>query len=105
MLASKHSQLEGSASLKGPKGQKRPADVIGNAIKVARIAMVRNRGQPGPDRQVAWKPGREGAGEGANTEAARRNCTHRRASPLGEEALSSLFLGIISYLDIVLYLF
>ena len=23
---------------KGPKGQKRPADVIGNAIKVARIA-------------------------------------------------------------------
>jgi len=24
--------------LKGPKGQKRPADVIGNAIKVARIA-------------------------------------------------------------------
>ena len=24
--------------LTGPKGQKRPADVIGNAIKVARIA-------------------------------------------------------------------
>lgn len=24
---------------KGPKGQKRPADVIGNAVKVARIAI------------------------------------------------------------------
>ena len=30
---------------KGPKGQKRPADVIGNAIKVARIAV----GEEGED--------------------------------------------------------
>ena len=29
---------QGKAMPKGPKGQKRPADMIGNAIKVARIA-------------------------------------------------------------------
>ena len=28
----------------GPKGEKRPADVIGNAVKVMRIATVRSSG-------------------------------------------------------------
>jgi hypothetical protein len=31
--------VEKSALPKGPKGQKRPADVIGNAVKVMRIAI------------------------------------------------------------------
>jgi hypothetical protein len=34
---------------KGPKGQKRPADVIGNAIKVARIATGEESEDYGPD--------------------------------------------------------
>jgi hypothetical protein len=34
MLNAKH----GAAMPKGPKGQKRPADVIGNAVKVMKIA-------------------------------------------------------------------
>jgi hypothetical protein len=33
----------------GPKGQKRPADVIGNAIKVARIAIGEEEEDFGPD--------------------------------------------------------
>jgi hypothetical protein len=33
----------------GPKGQKRPADVIGNAIKVARIATGEEEENFGPD--------------------------------------------------------
>lgn len=34
---------------KGPKGQKRPADVIGNAIKVARIATGEETDFPADD--------------------------------------------------------
>ncbi len=34
---------------KGPQGQKRPADVIGNAIKVARIATGEEEEDFGPD--------------------------------------------------------
>lgn len=33
----------------GPKGQRRPADVIGNAIKVARIATGEEEEDFGPD--------------------------------------------------------
>ena len=36
--ANSKSGLRGHAMATGPKGEKRPADVIGNAIKVARIA-------------------------------------------------------------------
>ncbi len=39
---------------KGPKGEKRPADVIGNAIKVARIAT-------GEDDDVAVADGKDAA--------------------------------------------
>jgi hypothetical protein len=31
--------LDGGSMPKGPKGEKRPADVIGNAIKIAKIAI------------------------------------------------------------------
>jgi hypothetical protein len=36
MLTAKHTGVE--AMPKGPKGEKRPADVIGNAVRVMRIA-------------------------------------------------------------------
>jgi hypothetical protein len=40
---------------KGPKGQKRPADVIGNAIKVARIATGEEQEDFGADGAgVTW---------------------------------------------------
>jgi hypothetical protein len=34
---------------KGPKGQKRPADTVANAIKVARIATGEDRDETPPD--------------------------------------------------------
>ena len=52
---------------KGPKGQKRPADVIGNAIKVMRIATGEEvedfggRRRQGQGCAVAGPAGREGA--------------------------------------------
>lgn len=39
---------------KGPKGEKRPADVIGNAIKIARIAT-------GEDEEVLTEDGKDKA--------------------------------------------
>ena len=52
-----------NAMPKGPKGQKRPADVIGNAVKVMRIATgeeqedIARRRRQGPGRQVAGAAG------------------------------------------------
>jgi hypothetical protein len=55
---------------RGPKGEKRPADVIGNAVHVMRIATgeiedtvpyPRERGQR-PRRRGAWPEGRECTG-------------------------------------------
>lgn len=34
---------------RGPKGEKRPADVIGNAVRVMRIATGEIEEDPGPD--------------------------------------------------------
>lgn len=44
---------------KGPKGQKRPADVIGNAIKVAKIATgeIEEELSPSPKRAEGGKKG------------------------------------------------
>src|SRR5215210_7766197 len=47
----------------GPKGQKRPADVIGNAIKVARIATGEEEEEivaPPPKNEAAAELGRKG---------------------------------------------
>jgi hypothetical protein len=43
----------------GPKGQKRPADVIGDAVKVMRIATGEEE-KTGSDR--GWAPRRSGSG-------------------------------------------
>jgi hypothetical protein len=47
---------------KGPQGQKRPADVVSNAIMVARIATgeVEDRVESDPARELARKGGAKG---------------------------------------------
>jgi len=46
---------------KGPKGQKRPADVIGNAILVARIATEESAETPTKDiKEIRSRAGRSG---------------------------------------------
>lgn len=48
---------------KGPKGEKRPADVIGNAVKVARIATGEEQEDTGQDEgkdKAAQAMGRKG---------------------------------------------
>jgi hypothetical protein len=44
---------------KGPKGQKRPADVIGNAVHVMRIATgeIEDKGSKAPERAKGGKKG------------------------------------------------
>jgi hypothetical protein len=64
---------------KGPGGEKRPADVIGAAIKVAKIATgeiaedvgVDGKGQGGRQSRQA---GRQSARRVANKDAAHRDC-------------------------------
>ena len=46
---------------RGPKGEKRPADVIGNAVKVMRIATGEEEEKlPDPDKDYARKGGLKG---------------------------------------------
>jgi hypothetical protein len=46
---------------RGPKGEKRPADVIGNAVKVMRIATGEETEElPDPDKDYARKGGLKG---------------------------------------------
>lgn len=64
----------------GPKGEKRPADVIGNAVKVMRIATGEESEDLGPeDRQEPSRRrvrphGREEARRGHDTRTARGDC-------------------------------
>ena len=73
---------------KGPKGEKRPADVIGNAVKVMRIATGEEEediDQPDPEKnQAAAELGRKGGAARAakmtpeeRTERARKAATKR----------------------------
>lgn len=47
---------------RGPKGEKRPADVIGNAVHVMRIATgeIKESGEADPAMALARKGGRKG---------------------------------------------
>jgi hypothetical protein len=45
---------------KGPQGQKRPADVIGNAVKVMRIATGEETENTDEGKEYARKGGRKG---------------------------------------------
>lgn len=44
----------------GPKGEKRPADVIGNAVKIAKIATGELEDDAEPGKEYARKGGRKG---------------------------------------------
>ena len=48
---------QGRQMTTGPKGQKRPADVIGNATKVARIATGEEDEEVGRTRAKQWLSG------------------------------------------------
>lgn len=51
---------------RGPRGQKRPADVIGNAVKIMRIAT----GEEEEDTETAKESGRKGGLNGGRARAA-----------------------------------
>lgn len=59
---------------KGPKGQKRPADVIGNAVKVMRIATGEESDEPSDDGKdkAAQSLGQRGGEARARTLSAKR---------------------------------
>lgn len=75
---------------KGPKGQKRPADVIGNAVKVMRIATGEEEEDTGQDdgkNKAAVELGRKGGAARAKkltkeqrTEIARKAAARRWAN-------------------------
>ncbi len=65
---------------KGPKGEKRPADVIGTAVKVARIATgeVEDETSPVPKRAEGGKKG--GKARAASLDPQRRREIARKAA-------------------------
>lgn len=65
---------------KGPNGQKRPADVVSNAVLVMRIA-TGELGEPADTRnQAALALSRLGASKGGRTRAARLSPRRRKES-------------------------
>jgi hypothetical protein len=56
---------------RGPRGEKRPADVIGAAIKVARIATGEEPEDTGQPQSAAAELGRRGGLKGGKTRAER----------------------------------
>ena len=67
---------------KGPKGEKRPADVIGNAVKIAKIATgeleddVEDEGK----NKAAQELGRKGGKKGGKARAAKMTREERSAA-------------------------
>jgi hypothetical protein len=68
---------------KGPRGEKRPADVIGNAIKVARIAVGDEEEETAPDDGKDPHAKALGAKGGA---ARAKNLTAKRRSEIAKKA-------------------
>ena len=65
----------------GPKGEKRPADVIGNAVKVMRIATGEETEEPDPVKSAAAELGaRGGKARAAKMSPERRAEARRRWS-------------------------
>ena len=68
---------------KGPKGEKRPADVIGNAIKVARIATgeeTDEKTDDGKDKAAVSLGRRGGKARAASLDAAKRKIIAQTAA-------------------------
>lgn len=68
---------------RGPRGEKRPADVIGNAVKVMRIAT----GEEPGDADAPKEPGRKGGLKGGPARAAALS-PERRKEIAGKAARS-----------------
>ena len=69
----------------GPKGEKRPADVIGNAVKIARIATGGGRGYSTPEEcQQGWEDRWRGEGQRTDPGTAFRDRAGGRRGPLEE---------------------
>lgn len=70
---------------KGPKGQKRPADVIGNAVKVMRILTGEETedfpADDGKDKAAQSLGQRGGRGLGQETYQEQRTAIARKAAP------------------------
>lgn len=74
---------------KGPKGQKRPADVIGNAIKVARIAT-------GEEEEDIVDDGKDPAAKSLGSrggKARARNLTKSQRSAIAKKAAEARWRG------------
>jgi hypothetical protein len=70
---------------KGPKGEKRPADVIGNAVHVMRIATGQIVDDPAPKKDAsAAKRGRPGGLKGGKARA--KKLTPRQRSEVAQLA-------------------
>ena len=83
----------------GPKGEKRPADVIGNAVKVMRIATGEETEDLAPDdgkdpaAKALGAEGRSRKGEGYDAGTSGGDCPKSGREEVGEIA----FLGIEIY--------
>ena len=74
---------------KGPKGQKRPADVTSNAVKIARIATGEESDELTEDgkNKAAQSLGRKGG------EARAKNLSKERRAEIAKKAASSRWKG------------
>jgi hypothetical protein len=81
---------------KGPRGEKRPADVIGNAVKVMRIATGEEADKPEPD------DGKDPAAKalGKKGGAARRDkLSPERRSEIARAAAAKRWKDVVALLD------
>ena len=69
---------------KGPRGEKRPADVIGNAVKVARIATGEETDAPADDSKdkAAQEMGRKGGKARASSMSPERRAEIAKAAAI-----------------------
>ncbi len=63
---------------RGPRGEKRPADVIGNAVKVMRIATGEETEELKPVNSAAVELGRRGGLKGGKARAEKLTADERR---------------------------
>ena len=84
--------------LRGPKGERRPADVIGNAVRVARIATGEEADDiVDPAAKGAGSEGRQKARREPEPGTARRNCPQS-----GRETLETKTLEIVEVVALAL---
>lgn len=72
---------------KGPKGEKRPADVIGNAVLIARIATgeVEDKPSPAPNRAKGGRAGGQARAEKLSADKRKQIAKKASASRWGNK--------------------